>query len=100
MPDVTLSRRDEVANVMLCLREVPREPTFASALVLLVSGNGRDGDCETAERTALSRLLQKQGLRVLEAPKTPYSAILWLQRAILRAVRAFSTDARCEKRSP
>lgn len=39
--------RDEAAEVMRCLRHVLREPIFAQALALLVSGN-RQGEGRTS----------------------------------------------------
>jgi len=46
-------RRDEPQEVSRCLNEALREPRFASAIVLFVSGIGRDGKCEIAVRPLL-----------------------------------------------
>lgn len=41
--------QDEVTEVLLVLRQVLREPAFATALVQLVTGNGpKLGDCQSA----------------------------------------------------
>ena len=50
-PSATRSKsvRDEAAEVMCCLHDLLCEPAFVSALVPLVSGNTRQGDCEIAE---------------------------------------------------
>ena len=47
--DATLTQRDEVANVMRCLRESLREPEFARALIQLVAGNWQDEKREIAD---------------------------------------------------
>jgi hypothetical protein len=44
--------RDEVSDVMCCLRESIREPAFASALALLVSGNRADQEHSHGRRFA------------------------------------------------
>jgi hypothetical protein len=44
LEDAGLAQRDETSAVMRCCRELLREPAFASALVLLISGNGQDAE--------------------------------------------------------
>jgi len=45
--DVSLTRRDDAAEILRCLQGALREPDFASALALLVSGTGQAQERET-----------------------------------------------------
>ncbi len=86
---VTLARSEEVTEVLHCLRGSLREPALASALALFVSGNGRNGQRGDTRGFASDACAGNgKDWEVLETPPAPYSAILWLERTILRTVRA------------
>jgi hypothetical protein len=75
------SVRGEAAEVMRCLRESLRQPAFTRVLARLVTGNGRDEERKDTRDFASDAFPENgKGLRVLETPAAPYSAIVWLQR--------------------
>ena len=61
--------RDEAAEVMRCLRETLREPAFAAALALLVSGNGQrmNGNLSANKKAADRKSAAQQEARVADA---------------------------------
>jgi hypothetical protein len=50
---VSLTRRDDAAEILRFLQVALREPAFASALTLLASDTGQDVERETVHRSQL-----------------------------------------------
>ena len=58
LEDAGLILRNEGTEVLRCLRALLREPAFAGALALLVSGDGQTEECEIAGRSRFGAPLQ------------------------------------------
>ena len=79
LANARLTGTSEATGVSRCLRNVLREPVFASALVHFVAGEWSCEALETAGRVRSgASVTNGEGPLVLDTLAAPYSSILWL----------------------